>query len=285
MDLRRIWKKLRHTRWFPAAAAAAAVCVALAIYTGATGSGSALTRTLGAALVPVQRAITHTAVYVADTYNKYFRYNELVAENEALRQQVAELTGQLEDAQAAADENEELREMLGVAERNTSFTYAAAEVIGRTLDEWSSVLTIDAGSADGLEKNDSVVTAQGMVGYISSLTEHTAQVTTILDSNMSAGARVVRTGELAVAQGDYQLMTEGKLKVSYLDRNADVVVGDTVQTSGTGGLFPRGLGIGTVESIHTESDGMTNYAVLRPLVELSSLTRVFVITETSITSE
>ena len=208
-----------------------------------------------------------------------------MAENDSLKQQVAELTGQLEDAQAAVNENKDLREMLGVAERNTEFTYAAAEVIGRTLDEWSSVLTIDAGSADGLEKNDSVVTAQGMVGYVSSLTEHSAQVTTILDSNMSAGARLVRTGEIAVAQGDYQLMTDGKLKVSYLSRDADVVVGDTVQTSGSGGLFPKGLGIGTVESIQTESDGMSNYAIIQPLVDISSLTRVYIITETTVTGE
>ena len=172
--------------------------------------------------------------------------------------------------------------MLGVAERNTEFTYAAAEVIGRTLDEWSSVLTIDAGSADGLEKNDSVVTAQGMVGYISSLTEHSAQVTTILDSNMSAGARLVRTGEIAVAQGDYQLMTEGKLKVSYLSRDADVVVGDTVQTSGSGGLFPKGLQIGTVHSVKTASDGMSDYAVVDPYVNVKNVTRVFVITDYSI---
>ena len=281
--MRKIWNKIVHARCFPAAVIAAVVCVVLSVYTGVSGEGSIVTRAVGTALLPAQRAITHTAVHVADTYNKYFKYDELVAENESLKQQVAELTGQLEDAQAAVNENKDLREMLGVAERNTEFTYAAAEVIGRTLDEWSSVLTIDAGSADGLEKNDSVVTAQGMVGYISSLTEHSAQVTTILDSNMSAGARLVRTGEIAVAQGDYQLMTEGKLKVSYLSRDADVVVGDTVQSSGSGGIFPKGLGIGTVESIQTESDGMSNYAIIQPLVDISSLTRVYIITETAVT--
>lgn len=234
------------------------------------------------ALLPAQKAITYTAVNVADTYNKYFRYDDLVAEKEALEQQVADLTDQLADAQAAVRENEELRSMLGVTERNTEFTYTPAQVIGRTLDEWSSVLTIDAGSEDGLEKNDCVVTAQGMVGYVSSLSEHSAQVTTIIDSNMSAGARLVRTGEIAVAEGDYSLMADGKLKVSYLSRSADIVVGDTVQTSGSGGLFPRGLGIGTVESIQTESDGMTNYAIIEPLVDITTMTRVYVITDTKV---
>lgn len=257
------------------------VCVTAAVYTGVTQKDSPVTRALNSAFLPAQRAITHTAVHVADTYNKYFRYDELVAENESLKQQVIDLTSQLQDAQSAVKENESLRDMLGVAERNTEFTYAAAEVVGRKLDEWSSVLSIDAGSADGLALNDCVVTAQGMVGYISDLSEHAAQVTTIMDSNMSAGARIVRTGELAVAEGDYQLMTDGKLKISYLNKGADVVVGDTVQTSGSGGLFPEGLGIGTVESIQTESDGMSNYAIVEPLVDISSLTGVYIITDTT----
>ncbi len=277
--MRRIWNKVTHARWFPAAVIAAVICVAIAIFTGVSGQDSLLSRAVGTMLRPAQRAITHTAVHAADRYNKYFRYDQLVAENELLKKQVSDLNGRLEDAQAAVKENQDLRAMLGVAERNTSFVYASAEVIGRTLDEWSSVLTIDAGSADGLEKNDSVVTPQGMVGYISSLSEHSAQVTTIIDSNMSAGARMVRTGEIAVAQGDYQLMGNGKLKVRYLSRGADVVVGDTVQTSGSGGIFPKGLAIGTVESIQTESDGMSNYAVIEPMVEIPSLTRVFIITD------
>lgn len=279
--MRKTWKKIVHAKWFPAAVLVLLVCLGTSVYTGITKQDSPVTRILSSALVPAQRAVTHTAVSVADTYNKYFRYDELKAENESLQQQVTDLKSQLEDAQAAVTENESLREMLGVAERNTEFTYATAEVVGRTMDEWSSVLSIDAGSGDGLELNDCVVTAQGMVGYISSLSDHAAQVTTILDSNMSAGARIVRTSEIAVAEGDYQLMTDGRLKVRYLNKDADVVVGDTVQTSGSGGLFPKGLGLGTVESIQTESDGMSNYAIIQPLVDISSLTRVYIITDTT----
>lgn len=283
--MRKIWKKIVHKRWFPAAVLAVIVCLVLAVFTGVTGQDSMVSRILGNALLPAERAITHAAVKTADTYNKYFNYDELAAENEELKQQVADLTAQLEKAQSALSENAELKEMLGVAERNTEFSYEAAEVVGRTLDEWSTILTIDAGSAEGLEKYDCVVTAKGMVGYISELSEHSAQVTTVIDSNMSAGALMTRTGVIGVAQGNYQLMSNGKLKVSYLSKDADVVVGDTVQTSGTGGLFPKGLAIGTVESVQTESDGMSNYAVITPMVDISSLTNVYIITEIKTTSE
>lgn len=277
--MRKNWKKICHARWFPVAVAAVIVCLVLAVFTGASGRDSIISRTLGKVLLPAERGITHAAVGVADKYNQMFNYDKLEAENEQLQKQVTELTQQLEKAQSAVTENQDLREMLGITERHTEFTYQAAEVVGRTLDQWSSVLTIDAGSAEGLEKNDSVVTARGMVGYISSLSEHSAQVTTVIDSNMSAGAKVNRTGELGVAEGNYQLMGDGKLKVSYLSKSADVVVGDTVQTSGAGGVYPKGLTIGTVESIQTESDGMSNYAVLKPAVDILSLTNVYIITD------
>ncbi|MDO4174366.1 MAG: rod shape-determining protein MreC [Eubacteriales bacterium] len=285
MDLRKIWRKIVHRRWFPAAVIAVIACLVLAVFTGASGQDSIVSRTLGNALLPAERAITHAAVRAADSYNKYFKYDELAEENEALKQQVADLTAQLDEAQSALSENKELKDMLGVAERNTEFSYEAAEVVGRTLDEWSSALTIDAGSAEGLEQYDCVVTAKGMVGYISELSEHSAQVTTVIDSNMSAGALMTRTGVVGVAEGNYQLMSDGKLQVSYLSKDADIVVGDTVQTSGTGGLFPKGLTIGTVESVQTESDGMSNYAVIAPAVDLSSLTHVYIITEITTTSE
>lgn len=235
--------------------------------------------------MPAKRGVTHLALDVAHVYNQLFRYDQMEEENESLRKQVAELKSQLEDAKADTQENAHLRAMLGVAERNTQFTYVSAEVIGRTLDEWSSVLELDAGTAEGLEKGDCVVAAEGMVGYITKISEHSCQVTTTIDSNMSAGARVLRSGELAVAQGDYQQMQNGRLKLSYLDKEADVVVGDTIVTSGTGGIFPYGLTIGTVEDIQTESDGMSKYAVVEPAVDIASLTRVYVITDIDVTSE
>ncbi len=283
--MRRFLKNVVHKKWFPVSLLAAAVCVALAIYTGVSGNDSAVSRALDRALMPAKRGVTRLAVDVAHVYNQLFRYDQMEEENESLRAQVAELKSQLEDAKADTQENAQLRAMLGVAERNTQFTYASAEVIGRTLDEWSSVLELDAGSAEGLEKGDCVVTAEGMVGYITKVSEHSCQVTTTIDSNMAAGARVLRSGELAVAQGDYQRMQDSRLELSYLDKEADVVVGDTVVTSGTGGIFPYGLTIGVVEDIQTESDGMSKYAVIEPAVDIASLTRVYVITDIDVTSE
>ena len=99
------------------------------------------------------------------------------------------------------------------------------------------------------------------------------------DTETHVAAMISRIRELGVAEGDYQLMSDGKLRISYLPREADIVIGDQVITSGTGGIFPKGLIIGSVESVKTESDGMSSYAVLQPAVSLTDVRQVFIIVD------
>ena len=172
--------------------------------------------------------------------------------------------------------------MLGVAQRGSEFKYETAEVVARQMDEWSSVLTIDSGEKDGLELYDCVINSDGLVGYITQISDHSAEITTVLDPNMQAGAMILGTDEIGVAHGDYKQMSKGRLIVSYLNHDAAVGKGSTVETSGSGGLFPKGLQIGTVHSVKTASDGMSDYAVVEPYVNVKNVTRVFVITDYSI---
>ncbi|MBS5280431.1 MAG: rod shape-determining protein MreC, partial [Butyricicoccus pullicaecorum] len=84
---------------------------------------------------------------------------------------------------------------------------------------------------------------------------------------------------VGIAEGDYALMDEGNLKLAYLDPDSGVVIGDTVETSGRGGVFPKGIMIGTVERVMIEENGMDNYAVIRPFVDPATVTDVYVITD------
>ena len=78
--------------------------------------------------------------------------------------------------------------------------------------------------------------------------------------------------------GDLSLMQQGRLKLSYLSDESGLVNGDLLLTSGLGGYYPSGLGIGSVEEVHTDDNGLTKYAVIAPLVDMNQLTEVFVIT-------
>lgn len=257
----------------------AAACLGLAAYTGAAGQDSPVSAAVGTALAPLQKGLSTISGKVEHVIAHYQNYDTMEAENAELRKKVAELEQQVRDAQIAVDENEQLRVLTGLVKNNPSFRYDMAEVIAHSPGQWTTTISIDKGTMDGVEKNDLVVTAEGMVGYVSQAALNYSQVTTILDTNMQAGALVTRTRESGVAQGDYELMGDGMLRLSYLGKDSDVVIGDTIQTSGEGGVFPKGVMIGTVERVMTEENGMNNYAVIRPFVDPADVTDVYIITD------
>ena len=99
----------------------------------------------------------------------------------------------------------------------------------------ATTLTLDKGSNHGVELGDLVTTVDGMAGYVSELYSNTCEITTVIDVEMQCGALITRTRETAIAEGDYDLMADGNLRLSYLTEDTSVVIGDTVETSGRGG--------------------------------------------------
>ena len=110
-------------------------------------------------------------------------------------------------------------------------------------------------------------------------------MTTVIDVDMQCGALVTRTRDSAIAEGSYDLMAQGNLRLGYLTENASVVIGDTVETSGTGGVFPKGIMIGTVENVLPEEDGISYYAILKPFVDVETVSSVSIVTAFTDTTE
>lgn len=272
-------RKIFTTRLLAVILLIAAVCLGLAAYTGAAGQDSPVSAAVGTALAPLQKGVSTVSEKVEHFISHFQNYDAMEAENKKLREKVAELEQQVRNAQIAVDENEQLRVLTGLVKNNPTFHYDMAEVIAHSPGQWTTTISIDKGTMDGVAENDLVVTAEGMVGYVSLAAPNYSQVTTVLDTNMQAGALVTRTRESGVAQGDYELMGDGMLRLSYLGKDSDVVIGDTIQTSGEGGIFPKGVMIGTVERVMTEENGMNNYAVIRPFVDPADVTDVYIITD------
>lgn len=259
------------------------LCLLSALYSGVTGNPSPVTRLVGAVATPLQRLASGIGGAFGKGRDYFVEFDELKAENERLQQQVRDMELQVRDAAVALEENDRLRGQLSMPERNRELTLQTAEVIGRNPGDWATTLTLDKGTANGVAVNDLVQTESGMVGYVSSVAGNYCEVTTVVDIEMQCGALVTRTREAAIAEGNYDLMAEGALRLSYLKENADVVIGDTVETSGTGGVFPKGVMIGTVESVQTEENGISNYAVIKPFVDVDTVTNVSIITDYTIT--
>ena len=255
------------------------VCaVLISVLSFVSATSGFLQNAVGVLTYPFRSAVTAVATWAEDKQRYYKDYSDLIAENEALRERVAELERDARQAEADREENALLRELLELREQRRDLTFESATVIDRESTNWTSALTLNRGTAHGVEKNDCVVSAEGdLVGVVSAVGYNWCTVLTVIDTDTELGARVFRTQEVAVAEGDLALMGEGELKLSYLSADAQLLSGDVVTTSGLGGFYPRGLVIGTVESVRTGDDGLAQYAVLAPAARLGELSEVFII--------
>lgn len=232
----------------------------------------------GSLITPVQNFCSTIIRYGGNLVRAYTEYDALLEENDKLKNELASISQLLRDAEAYANENQNLKAMLGIAEEHKDFDFAACLVVGSDQNGYSHTLTLNKGSADGLAEKDLVMTADGVVGYINELGLSWSKVTTILDSSCEIGAIVTRTQDVGVLDWDYSLSEKKLLRMAYL--NTDVVLqsGDAVETSGVGGIFPKGILLGRVKELKTESHGISQYAVLEPAVQVDQVSTVFVIT-------
>lgn len=199
-------------------------------------------------------------------------------ENKKLREQVASLREQLIDYDDTKNENEQLKEMMGLKKANKDYEYAPASVIGRDADDRYGAFQIDKGSLDGVKLHDPVITRDGLVGYISKISPTSARVSTILGTDINVGAYGVYSGETGVVTGNTALAEKGQCKLKYLRRESSMAKSELVVTTGLSGIFPKGLVIGTVEKIIPEPQGTSVYAVVEPAAQITDVQSVFVIT-------
>lgn len=243
------------------------------------GLGTMGSYALGLVVTPLQQVSSRVSYAVTGVLDTLFRAGEYRDENERLREELRQLREQLVDYETVKQENEQYRQFLELKDKNKDFQFELATVIGRSPDARFYSFTIDKGTIDGVALRDPVITADGLVGYISEVGPTYAQVITILDPTLHVGASDARTRDTGIVIGTVALAEQGKCKLSYIDRESAVSRGDIVTTSGVGGIFPKGLMIGVVEEVQVESHGMSLYAVLEPVVDIPSVKDVLVITD------
>ena len=230
-------------------------------------------------LSPVQGFFSQLALKTVTFFQGVADYERLLDENRELGEKLAareNLNYQLLELQK---ENYRLREMLGF-KRRTEYSLLPAEVIARDPGCWFETITINKGYADGVEKDMAVVTSQGLVGNVMFVSKDSSQVMMLTDSRRAVGALVQRSREpgfIGVVEGYPE--KNGYLKLMNLPPEANIQPGDTVISSGLGGVFPKGLVIGHVLEIGKDQYGLLQQAIVVPAVNFNRLEEVFIILE------
>lgn len=222
---------------------------------------------------------------IMDTLSSMFHIVDISLKNriewESLEKENAELKERSVDYDEILAENKRYRELLDFKAAHRQFNVRAGSVISRDYGTWSNTMVIDIGSEDGIEENMAVVTPAGVVGFISDVYPHSSRVQLLTDPRTSIGAIVQRPESRvsSVVRGNGNVPTEPQFV--NIAKDADILEGDTLVTSGFGSIYPKGLYIGTIVSIHQDDNDFVKYAVIRPGVDFSKLEEVFVITHST----
>lgn len=267
----------RHGLWI--LFAAAVISVALAALSVFSANASPLANIANTLTSPLRAGYTAVAQWFNDMQNYYQDVTALEAEIAALRQRIADMEEEVRLAEADREENRLFRKHQGFREQRRDLSdYETAMVTEHAVSNWTSSLTLNKGTALGIEEGDCVLDETGnLVGIISQAGTNWSTVLTLVDTDTSLGARVFRTKDLCVARGDFSLMEDNRLRLDYLPADRKLLTGDLVVTSGLGGHYPSELVIGSIEDVLMDDSGAASYAIVAPAANFAGLTEVFVL--------
>ena len=236
------------------------------------------TRFLNRISAPARRAsaaISNDARQKLDTYFESKAYRD---ENARLRAEIAALNEQLIGYDDAMQELEALRDQLAIKEKNNGFVLSEpCKLLMPAANDMTRGFMIDQGEEDGITLNAPVICADGLIGIVTEVSPHFSSVTTIFSPELSVGAVVLQTGDGGIVEGNLHDSASQQTKMLYLDRKSAAEPGNLVMTTGTTGLFPYGLPIGTITEVGLEETGLSRYAILAPSVDFSTLESVTVL--------
>ncbi len=263
--------------------------VIIGVYSARGRQTSVIENVGGGVVAPSQGAVSGAGGWLSGFAEYFGNVKKLGAENERLRNENTNLQKQILEMRGLENENNEFRKMLKLFERETRIDMVAASVIAKDPTNWYSSFTISSGSDDGVEINQPVVNSnRELIGQVSRVGKDWADVITILDPQSSVGAIIKRSKEVGIIEGNAELRFSGKCRLGYIARDTDIKQGDFIETSGLGGIFPKGLLVGVVTEVYDENATMSKAATIEPLADISKVNEVFVVidyTEADLTEE
>lgn len=211
---------------------------------------------------------------IKDGFINLFHLPSLSRENAELRREVADLKRKQIGAKELEAEIEEFKELLNWSEGNPEMENVGADIVGQSPDNWQRLMIVNTGSSSGVKKYMSVVTQEGfLVGRIISVGSRSSVVQLITDSSSAVGARDQRSRETGVVEG----RNRSTIRFVTMTDEAEMKVGDDIETSGLGGTCPPDIPIGTICKIEKREKGLNRLVEVEPFVEFSKLDKVLVI--------
>ena len=255
----------------------AIVLILLVILTNVENSNLSYFENIANKLVtPVQNGLTYLKNKLNGNNSFFEDINKLKEENSKLKEENNKLEESLRELETIKAQNETLKQYMQLAEKYSNYKTIPADVINRDISNYSKTIVINAGKKDGIKENMTVIAAEGLVGYVISVSDSTSKVQTIIDSSSNTSGLFSTSRESMVCKG--LLKENKKVKAVYISQESTIAEGDSVETSGLGGIYPKGIHIGVVSKVVNTNNLSDRYAVIDTAVDFGKLETVLVIT-------
>lgn len=228
-----------------------------------------------AVVMPVQNGLTYLKNKITGNNSFFDDVNKLKMENQKLEEKNSELEIALRELEIVKAENATLKEYVNLKEKYKEYSTLPADVINKDLTNYNNTIIINVGKKDGIKENMTVIADKGLVGYVLSVTENTSKVQTIVDTASVVSVTVSTTRDTMLARGT--LDSASTIKATYVPTEANLVIGDSLETSGIGGIYPKGIHIGTIKEVIDTKNITDRYAVIDTAVNFEKLETVLVI--------
>ena len=230
-------------------------------------------------ITPVQSGITVAVNATGEFFSSFGKAAYYAEQNKILLEQIDSMKNENAEAIRIKKENDSLRELLNINKENYKNKANAALVIAKDAGNWFNVFTVNKGTKNDVEENGAVINNKGLIGRVANASANSANVVTIIDPNHSVSGMISRTGDLVQVDGSLELMEDGLCKMTVITEGADVMIGDTVETSGVGGIYHRGIMIGIVKEFRNNEEGTGQYAVVEPYVDFQRIYEVLIVSK------
>lgn len=256
---------------------AALIAAVLMVTSNLTGK-SIPTLVVQSVLAPIRAGANALTNQAEQMYNYMFRYEALLAENEALKAEIADMREDNRLADSISRENDRLRDLLQLQKENEDYELVDGYIISRSSTDWTSSFTVNKGTASGIDVGMVAITANGeVVGLVTEAGGNYCVVKSVLDSSLEISATIASSGYSGMVQGGYTEGEEGLLRMNYLPSSAVIRNRDQVVTAGST-VYPRNLVLGYVVDAGLGDIGVAKYAILEPAADIDDLEQVFILT-------
>jgi len=225
---------------------------------------------------PIQNGIIYLKNKITGNTEELAKITSLEQENQNLKDSNSKLQEQVRELEVLKSENNTLKEYLNLKNKYADYSTVPGYVISRTYSNYDKIITINVGSNDGIEVNMPVISEQGLVGRVMSVAGSSAKVETIIDTASTVSANISSAKESMLVRGT--ISSTNELQVSSIPTEATILQGDEIVTSGLGGIYPKGILIGTVDSVVNTKNEVDRYATVKTATDFNLLSEILVIT-------